>query len=150
MGMAEPRRTLSRLRSAWPHKLWASATLSLWWGIPLFVYTQQQGGGFLHTYQKHWLNRMPSGSDSYPLLARSFAFPLMGITDHSDVGRWFHTLFWFVALWYPVALLVLVWLRATSSSVVATVSLGLSPYTAAVILSGVLLAYGLWLPFSYL
>jgi hypothetical protein len=143
-----PRST--RFGAAWPHKVWASITLALWWSIAAFAYTEQQGGTFLHNYRPHWLKGFPSGASDYPLVARSFAFPILGILEHADVRGWLHLVFWGLALWYPVALLALVWCRADSAALARTLSFGLLPYAAAVILSGLLLAYGLWAPFALL
>lgn len=130
-------------------KLGAHIVLAIWWIPGFLLFQQTRGGPFLHSY-RHWLAPLLQGSAEFSLISRSFAFPVVGIADHAGVGPWLYVFSWSFVLLGPLVMMAIVTGKTDPAAVDRVLLYGLFPYLGVLVLGLLILALGLWLPFSLL
>ncbi len=116
------------------------------WLIALVLVSGPVRWELSHTYE-HWIEGV--GSD-LPALTTAVALPVLGIGPSRPSGLLVRWVFWTVLWLGPAPLLLLVWRSDAQRRLLEVLVLGGGGYAGVVVLFAIVVAMGLWLPFSLL
>ncbi|MFQ5525516.1 MAG: hypothetical protein ACE5GX_04575 [Thermoanaerobaculia bacterium] len=123
----------------------ATAALLIWLATLAFV-SGPARWKFAHTYE-HWIDGL---ENSLPMLTKEASLPVLGLGPSSLPSLLGRIVFWGLAWLEQLALLAWVWRAGSRQQLSECVLMGGALYGAGMLLAMLLVAFGLWLPFSLL